>query len=196
MKAAAAFLGLVLTAGTVAAASYDESIDGDLSGDRLAPTLFALDPGLNPLIVADTQFGDLEYVTVNVPASFSLEGVILSSYVSANQIAFAAVQAGTIFSQDPAFPDPAGMLGLTHFGSFVSADTANPGDDLLDNMGGGTFGGQGFSQPLPSGDYTFWIQQTSPVATAYTLDFVVVPEPAAAALAIAALLLAGFARAA
>lgn len=183
-------LALLACCGTSLAGIYDESIDGDISGDRLAPTAFALDFGSNPLTAA-SQSGDLEYVTITVPGGFSLDAVVLSSFDSTDDIAFSAVQSGSTFTEDPATANPANILGLTHFGTAIDPDVTLVGDDLLDNMGEGTFGGMGFTQPLPSGDYTFWLQQTTPALTTYTLDFVVTPEPAAGLFAAAGSLLVG-----
>ena len=54
------------------------------------------------------------------------------------------------------------------------------GNDILQQIG--ALGGAiGFSGPLASGDYTFWLNQTGPVSTA-TLDLILVPEPASALL--------------
>jgi hypothetical protein len=46
--------------------TYSESIDGELSGDRLAPTTLAAQPGSNTL-GGSTSAGDVEYVRVALP---------------------------------------------------------------------------------------------------------------------------------
>ena len=55
------------------------------------------------------------------------------------------------------------------------------GTDILDDLGEGD-GAIGFTPPLGPGTYSFWLQQVNDPFTAYGLDFVVVPEPASAAL--------------
>ncbi|MCG8405368.1 MAG: PEP-CTERM sorting domain-containing protein [Phycisphaerales bacterium] len=157
---------------TTAAIIYDEAVDGDLSGDRLAPTTRTLSIGSNTL-AATSVSGDLEYVTLTVPPSFQLDAIILDSYVSPNVQSFAAVQNGTVFTESPASPNPANLLGYSHFGT----GPGQVGTDILDDISTGA-GAIGFSPPLPSGDYTFWLQETGPSPAAYTLDFVVTPEPA------------------
>ena len=56
------------------------------------------------------------------------------------------------------------------------------GTDILDDLGNGS-GAIGFTPPLPSGDYSFWIQQTADLQVDYSLQFNVsgsaVPVPAA-----------------
>ncbi len=165
----------------VAAPIYDEAVDGDLSDDRFNPVARVLAPGSNTVSATSTA-GDLEYLTLTVPGGLELEAIVLDSFVSGNQIAFIAVQEGTIFTVPNTTLDPSELLGWVHFGSGPAAE----GTDVLDNMGAG-FGAIGFVPPLPSGDYTFWMQETGPVLTSYTFDFVVTPEPATAALLAAGL---------
>ena len=71
--------------------------------------------------------------------------------------------------------DPTGLLGYTHFGPGYG----EIGGDILPELALENFGVPGFTPPLPSGSYTFWIQQEGPADTGYQLDFVVtqVPEP-------------------
>jgi len=162
---------------------WNEGVNGDLSGDRFAPTSLALLPGVNSIIATSVQ-GDREYVTLNLSAGLQLDSIVLFSYVSNDPLAFIGVQAGTTFTEPPTGTNVANLLGWTHFGS-------NPntiGTDILDNMGVG-LGAIGFAPPLPGGIYTFWIQQTGVNMATYQLDFVVTPAPGAMSL----LVLAGLA---
>jgi hypothetical protein len=152
-----------------AAVIWNES-GGDLSGNRLAPSAFVLATGGNNLI-GSVVGGDLDYVTLTVPASMQLTGITLVSYASADARAFIGVQQGPTFTESPAAPNVANILGYTHFGP----GGAPAGTNILDDMATGA-GAQGFVPPLPAGQYTFWIQQLGAL-TSYNFDFVVVPEP-------------------
>lgn len=164
-----------------AAASYNEGVSGDISGDRLAPTSLALDPGSN-LISGSVVAGDLDYLTVHVAPGYALSQLVLISFVSQDDIAFIGIQAGTQFTQPNTGTDVSQLLGWAHYGLPV-------GQNLLEALGAGS-GAIGFTGPLPAGDYTFWIQQANPQTVAYTFDArVTAPEPVA--LALFALALAG-----
>ncbi len=165
------FMGVVsVTADT----SYDESIDGDLSGDRLAPTVLSVTAG-NNRVTASSVRGDLEYFVVTVPAGHQLKQVLLEAYDStADQTAFIAVQSGTTFTVDAASPSASSLLGWLHFTSSMT--------NLLPSMGS-SGGAIGFDNILPAGDYTFWTQQTNPTdVTTYRLNFEI--EPLATAVTV------------
>ena len=159
-----------------------EADTGDFSNDAANPTAVALANGSNLLSgsVVGGDSADLDYVTVNVPEGHVLAAADLVSYESGNgnAVSFIGIQEGTAFTEPADNPNPANLLGLLLFG----VDAA--GTDILPALGAGTnpFGGDdaiGFEAPLGAGDYTFWIQETSPNVTAYSIDLVV--EPAAAA---------------
>ena len=158
-------------------ASYNESVNGDMSGDRLAPSSLSLTPGSNP-ISGTTITGDLDYLTLHVPAGSQLEAIEAVSYVSTNALAFMGIQAGSTFTTPADAPDVTVILGYTHI-SAVSTPT-----DWLALMGEGP-GAIGFTGPLPAGDYTLWIQQLNPQLVTYAFNAVVsgaVPEPSELAL--------------
>jgi len=157
---------------------FDESVDGDISNNRLSPTVFGiLEPGANSLR-ASTQSGDLEYVTFTVPAGASLTALRLTEFTSADDVAFLAIQAGTTFSVTPseAANNIGSLLGWTHFGTGGLAGTALVGTDILDEIGSGA-GSAGFTPPLSSGAYTLWIQQTQAQPVGFGLEFTAIPEP-------------------
>lgn len=155
---------------------WDESIHGDLSGNRLAPTNLSLGLGTNA-VIATSVAGDLEYVHMSLPAGGAFTSIVLSGWISEDNVAFIAVQAGTVFTEPPVGTNVANLLGWTHFGPFA----VPPGEDLLGPMGTG-FGAIGFTPPLAGSDFVFWIQQTGPAPTTYRLDFNVVPTPGGAGL--------------
>jgi len=159
-----------------AAFVYDESVDGDLSGDGLAPTVLVAGTGVNTL-AGTTVNGDLDYLTFNVGAGLTFDAITLTAFDSEDNIAFIAIQSGAQFTEPPVGTDPANLLGWLHMEqSFV-------GTDILDDMGQGDQA-IGFTPPLPSGDYSFWIQQTDLDVVSYEMEFIIsggapVPVPAA-----------------
>ena len=168
------------------AAAWDESVNGDLSGNGLAPSAVVLGAGTHSLL-GSTQSGDLDYIAVKIPAGHKFTQFILQDYESTDFTAFIAVQAGSTFTAAPPIPPVASLLGYSHFGPNASFG-ARVGDDMMYALGNAA-GAIGFSAPLPAGDYTFWIQQTGS-HTQYEFDFVVVPEPASLVVGLMGMVLA------
>jgi len=163
---------LSLSASSALASNWDESVDGDISGDRLAPsqvTLTSLSQVTGTVIA-----GDLDYITVH--ATYGIQAIVLDSFVSTDDLAFIAIQAGSTFTEPPTGTVVGNLLGYAH----MSLPT---GQDLLPVMLSGP-GAAGNNFPpgtnfLPVGD-TLWIQQTGAQSVGYSLRFV--PEPATWAL--------------
>ena len=175
------FSPLILALAFPAAASaavWDESVNGDISGDRAAPSAAVVALGDN-LVKGATGRSDLDYLTFTVPAGLTLEAIILDDYESFDQKGFMAVQAGGVFTEPPGASEVevGNLLGYVLFGSGPAAK----GNDLLPLMAAAD-GVIGFTAPLPAGPYTFWIQQTG-LATTYAMNFRVAPEPSALLLA-------------
>ncbi len=148
-------LVLVAAAPLPAATVWNESINGDISNNRLAPTSVTLAPGSNDVIGSvQGSPSDIDYLTINVPSGDELSQIILESFTSTDQKGFIGVQSGTTFTQPPTGTDVTQLLGYTHFGP----GAGNVGADILPSMGIGA-GAQGFTAPLAAGPYTFWIQQ-------------------------------------
>lgn len=152
---------------------WDESIDGDISGDRLNPDFVTLAAG-NNILIASSSEADKEYIRLDVPTGHVLSAIILDNYVSDDGLAFMGVQAGTTFTEPADSPSVGNILGYVLFGW----GSSTVGTDVLDDMGSGP-GAIGFTPPLASGPYTYWIQQLGE-PTDYQFNFVVtpVPEPA------------------
>ncbi len=162
-------LGAYSALGVFADTHYDEDTSGDLSGDRLNPTTLNFNAGIN-IVTATSIAGDVEYVTVTVPEGLQLDMITLESYTSTDNLAFIAVQTGTTFTEDTTGTDVSNLLGYTHFGP----GSGHVGTNILDDMASG-FGAMGFTPPLTSGSYTFWIQQTGSATTTYALNFELSP---------------------
>jgi hypothetical protein len=160
--------------------SYSEGIDGDLSGDRLNPTALVAAAGANTLS-GSTGSGDLEYVRITLPSGLQLGSLVLDSVVSADDVAFIAVQSGTTFTVTPATATASALLGYAHFGTGAAAGGSTPGNDILDDMCVAA-SAIGCAPPLIGTDYTFWIQQLGTIPFAYSFSFIAVPEPGPFAL--------------
>src|SRR5919108_5582999 len=102
-------LGLIPTT-CWSAIIWDEATQGDLSGDRFAPTSLTLTLGDNSLS-ATSQGGDLEYVTITVSEGELLSGLVLRSYSGSDGRAFIGIQAGTTFTEPPTTQSAANLLG-------------------------------------------------------------------------------------
>lgn len=150
---------------------WDEGVDADISDDRLNPDSAALALGSNELIATSVS-GDREYITLNVPGGTVLSKIVLNAYAGLDQTAFIGVQSGTTLTEPPTGTDVTQLLGYSHFGPNI----APVGTDYMSAISTGA-GSMGFTPPLPSGDYTFWMQQTGGNAATYEWDFVVIPEP-------------------
>ena len=169
-------LGMALLISSAArATTYNEAVNGDLSGDRANPTPIALTAGSNQ-VTATSMAGDIEYFTMTVPVGFRLSAITAVSNTSPS-LSFIAVQKGSVFTEPPTGTNVAQLLGYGHFGPA----NGTIGTDILDNLGIGA-GAIGFVPPLAAGAYTFWSQETSASPSTYTLDFVVTAAPAAAPL--------------
>jgi hypothetical protein len=165
---------------TQAQVLWDETINGNLSNDRLNPTNLSFNAGNNH-IIGSMDSTDKQYVHFTLAPGMALTNIFVVSYVSLDDAAFIGVQEGTTFTEPGVGADPANLLGYALWG------TDQIGTDILPAMGTG-FGSMGFTPPLTGSDYTFWIQQTGDPTT-FDLNFVTTPEPGTISLALGAGLL-------
>ena len=114
----AALVVLLISAANLSAATLNEAVNGDLSGNRNAPTPFNVAVGSNDLF-ATSQGGDLDIVTVNVPAGAVLNQLFLRSFTRAgfDGTAFVGLQSGSTFTVDPNIAGASSLLGWAHFSS-------------------------------------------------------------------------------
>jgi hypothetical protein len=156
------------------AGNFDETVDGDLSGNPAVPTsLGTLSLGANALS-ATFGGGDFDLLTFAIAPGQQLNSITLNSY-SGRALSFSGLQGGTVWTAGlGGAVDPTNLLGWTHISGGVV------GTDILDDYGLGS-GALGFTPPLPAGNYTLEIQDTGGAVSA-SLTFNVVPEPSGVAL--------------
>jgi len=162
--------GLALPAGAIPL--WTESIDGDLSNNRLAPTAVSINATGSYTLIGTMGAGDLEYLAVTLAPGLSLQTLQHVAYVSTDAISFIAVQNSPTFTEPPLGTDIANLLGWTHFGAATVAT------NILDDICAGAFA-IGCTPPLGASTYSWWLQQASGSLTSYTLNFNVnaIPEP-------------------
>lgn len=163
---------LALSTHSALAFDYDESVQGDLSGDQTNPDFFILDAGANTL-AATTTSGDVEYFTLTVPADHELQSILLTEYSRSFGSSFLGVQTGAEVTVPVTTLDASDLLGYVLFN-----EVDHLGTDILDDIAMGP-GSMQFVPPLPAGQYAFWAQETSFSVVSYAFQFNVaaVPEP-------------------
>ena len=172
--------GATLSLATSASAfTWTETIDGDLSGDRLAPSAFVASAGANVLSMTSGSASgstDRDYFTVTVPGGLQLSSIRLLAAEVDGAVSFIGVQAGSVFTEPAIGASVANLLGWHHFAG------AEAGTDILDDIASGA-GSIGFTPPLASGAYTFWAQDFGFEAS-YSMEFNLtpIPEPGAVTL--------------
>jgi hypothetical protein len=177
--------------GGISAVVYDESgLQGDFSDDYLNPTPVTFGYGEN-LIKGSVRGNpvDRDLFTVSIPAGMSLAAIRVIEFAGAlDALSFMGAQPGSVLSDSPlmyilAGQDPTVSVGPINYVLFGGADAAVDRDVMPQLVVGAPMSGQ---NPLPAGQYAFWINETRAL-TSYTLDFEVVPEPGAAGMILAAL---------
>lgn len=181
----AAFVSCALSTAAHAAVVYDELQRGDLSGSGTSPTVITLGTGSNEIFGSMGGGGgvDREYFVVTVPTAMQLTSLTLLSDTRVLGVSFIGVQAGSQVTVNPLAGSANGLLGWYHYGA------SDIGTDILPEIGTG-FGASGFTGPLPSGSYAFWLQETGGGGVTYGLDLQVQAVPLPAALPAFALSLA------
>jgi len=163
------------TSSAVAGITYNETVDGDLSGDRFNPTALALEEGVNTItmrvVQSDAPGGDRDYFTFNVGAGLRMDSVNLVGSTlpegGFDATAFVGLDTGDTFDFDP----------VTFTGSLSGFVLTTPdliGTDILPQLNTES----GDPVPSPPGDYSFWVQQTGDDLTEVTLEIVITPAPA------------------
>lgn len=179
--------------GSVCAATYTESVNGEISSNRLAPTFFQLDyqpagnvPGSNVITgtVGRNTSGVIErdYLWVNVPTGYRLSELRVGNQTTVGGSgSFIGLASGSSMPVAEGAADATGLLGYRVY------ETADRGTDILDDMAIATNGSSGFTRPLGAGDYTLWIQELARGTFTYRFNLVLspVPEPTTGSLMVA-----------
>jgi hypothetical protein len=158
---------------------YNESVSGDLSNSGLTPTALTFSLGLNDVFgttgkSATTGIIDRDYFTFTVAPGLELTAItVLPGTQTLGTLgeSFIGVQAGSEVTVSPLAANATGLLGWYHYGE----DTI--GVNILPLMGTSGLGSTGFTGPLPSGTYSFWVQEASVGSVQYGLEFTEAPEP-------------------
>ncbi|HMO16023.1 MAG TPA: PEP-CTERM sorting domain-containing protein [Pirellulaceae bacterium] len=156
---------------------WDESVNGDLSGDPLGPTPLTYGIGANTIIASVSEpDGDLrDYITFSIGPNQFLTSLTLDAF-SPNGFSFQGINAGNT-SYIPDFGTAGNFLGL----DFVSDSMV--GTNMLLGLSLGDYGSIGFAIPLGEGTYSYVFQELTPGESRnYQITFHVVPEPASAGL--------------
>jgi hypothetical protein len=159
---------------------YNESVSGDLSNNGLAPTLLTIGFGANDIFGTTGKSAagviDRDYFTFTVPQGQYLTAITVlpgTQTLGALGESFIGIESGPQVTVSTSATDATGLLGWFHYGS------GDIGVDILPLMGTSGLGSTGFTAPLPSGTYSFWLQEASVGTVNYGLEFTVAtPEPA------------------
>jgi len=170
MRATMVLLDAALFSAGAMASGWNETKKGDLSNDRLAPTVVKLKLGDNVIFGKFGTSGgvtDRDYFTVKIMDGQQLASIKLEkqTQVGLNK-SFIGVQKGSQVTVDPANPDVSLLLGWTHF------STDMEGTDILPAICQGA-GAQGCTPPLGPGKYSFWVQELSTCDCQYRFTFLV-----------------------
>jgi hypothetical protein len=94
--------GAMAAAPTSAAILYDESVSGDLSNNRAAPTPLMLSAGTNSVLGTVNGTSDhQDWIALTVPVGDELTSIILASYTSTDVQGFTGFQTGASFVGNP-----------------------------------------------------------------------------------------------
>ncbi|MBO6514619.1 MAG: hypothetical protein JJ974_11700 [Phycisphaerales bacterium] len=167
--------GAALLAGSVASAAiYDETVDGDLSGDRFAPTMITLDQGMNTVsmdvVLSDQPGGDRDYFTFTLGAGQSIDSMVIlessNPLGGSDSAAFVGFGPGSFFDFDPDIFSGPGLDG------FVITSPGFVGVEVINDLTGGL-------NSIGPGSYSFWVQQTGQDLTRVSIGLNVIPSPSA-----------------
>jgi hypothetical protein len=157
-------LATAANAGTV----WDESVNGPISPNPATPTPVVFSVGSNYVIgtvTNATPTNPRDTITFNIPAGHTLTAVIMHAW-GGNNTGFCAVNSGTT-SIVPSNPT------IDFWMAGIHIDASMVGTDLLDPMHSASVTTQNLdASQIDPGDYCLLIQQTSPVISNYSLEFV------------------------
>ncbi len=133
-----------------AATVWDENSNGDFSNDGLSPTSLVVFAGSNRVFGSTGNSGngvDRDYFSFTVPVGATLTSIMLLNNTSVSGSAsFIAIQAGPQLTVSPTGAGVENLLGFAHYGNDLI------GTDILPFIT--------FTNALPSGIYSLWVQET------------------------------------
>jgi hypothetical protein len=184
-SATALAFALIVSGPATAATVWDESVNGSLSADPLAPTALTFTLGSNDVIGEagePTPNGPLapfgqDFFTFSVPTGFelkSLTAVSVDLFTPGDDFAFIGLETGPQITHDVSPPSfggsAAGLLGWRHVAS------SDQGTDILPAMGVAGMGATGFTGPLGAGQYSVWVEDDKPFSYNFSFKIAAVPE--------------------
>lgn len=125
---------------------WDESLDGDLSNDKLNPTELFLSQGPNIVRGSVGPGSEDDVFRITIPENTVIGSVVIQDHSSQTNNSFMGVDAGPIYT---AATNPA-AYGFTTFSG------ADVGTDVLPALAASN---GNFSGALLAGTYTFWIDE-------------------------------------
>ncbi len=168
MKTLAIALLLGALAVPVSATNYDETMDGDLGTNPLAPTSLAFSVGSNIVSGTTGNFGgviDRDYITFTIPAGHILIALNLLVW-SPDNLGFVALNTGAT-SFVPSGATAASFLAGIH------PSAGDIGSNLMQLFVSESVTGNSLAVPsLSEGTYCILFQQTNPITQAYEVDFI------------------------
>lgn len=169
---------------------YNESVSGDLSNSGTAPTVLTVSVGSNQVFGSTGKTNntvDRDYFTFTVPTGDVLSAITVlpgTQTLGTLGVSFIGMEAGSEVTVGTSPANASGLLGWQHYG------TGDIGVDILPLMGTAGDGASGFTPPLPSGTYSFWVQEASAGTVNYGFDFTITtPEPGSQAMLLVGLCL-------
>jgi hypothetical protein len=180
------------------AADYIETLQGELSDDRLNPSFLALTYGAvganglagNNIVSgtvgrsAITGVIDRDYLHIVVPAGFVLSELRVGNQTNVGGTAsFIGIATGSVMPVLPTASNAAGLLGYKLY------NAADLTQNILDDMAVSDNGPSGFASVLGAGDYTLWVQELATGNFNYRFNLIIaqVPETESYAILLAGL---------
>ena len=169
---------VALLACTATADTFDETVLGDFSGDRFAPTFLDFSLGSNTVISQTVNsgtpdIGDRDYITFSLSEGQYIDSIILVNASNPNggfdATGFVGMAFDSVFDFDPDNFSGPGLVDYT----LTTSDLF--GTDILPTISAGL-------TEIGPGDYSLWLQQTGGDLTQVELSFNVVPAPASTAM--------------
>lgn len=156
----------IWTSAARAAVVWDESANGDLSGNGLSPTPISVSLGANRILGTTGNSGqgvDRDYFRINVPPGAALTAIVLLDNTSVSGgVSYIGIQAGPQVTVTTTGGGAENLVGSGHYGN------DQIGTDLLPSIKLGPPG------PYAAGTYSVWVQDTGGPAT-YGFEIAISP---------------------